>query len=337
MATPSLPEAAQAGHLSRVLGTPVSAVEVVASFPTVLSYIFRLRLAFDGDAGSAPQSLILKAGLIDRPGGPWRPGQREVAFYREIASEMPGGSLLRCFDTGADAETGAWHLLLEDLSDTHRIATQWPLPPTHQQCEMIVRAQARFHAAWWNDPRLGVSIGETFEPSMEELAALVEGFTKAFGDRLSSGRRDLHARLLASAPQLLAHPRPQTITHGDAHVWNCFLPREPNGTARLFDWDAWRLGGGTDDLSYMMAMHWYPDLRHQIESPLLEAYHDELVAAGVHDYGRAALQDDYRRSVLWLLTRVFWQQSIGIPPVIWWNNLERLHMAVDDLGCRDLL
>jgi hypothetical protein len=28
---------------------------------------------------------------------------------------------------------------------------------------------------------------------------------------------------------------------------------------------------------------------------------------------------------------------MGIPPVIWWNNLERVLLAVEDLGCRDLL
>jgi hypothetical protein len=27
----------------------------------------------------------------------------------------------------------------------------------------------------------------------------------------------------------------------------------------------------------------------------------------------------------------------NIPPVIWWNNLERIHMAVEDPGCRELL
>jgi hypothetical protein len=29
--------------------------------------------------------------------------------------------------------------------------------------------------------------------------------------------------------------------------------------------------------------------------------------------------------------------NANIPPVIWWNNLERIMLAVDDLGCRDLL
>ena len=27
----------------------------------------------------------------------------------------------------------------------------------------------------------------------------------------------------------------------------------------------------------------------------------------------------------------------NIGPRVWWNNLERIMLAVDDLGCRDLL
>jgi hypothetical protein len=54
-------------------------------------------------------------------------------------------------------------------------------------------------------------------------------------------------------------------------------------------------------------------------------------------YDRKALQDDYRLAVLWQTTRPIWFQSAGIPPVIWWNNLKRIHLAVDDLDCRELL
>jgi hypothetical protein len=39
------------------------------------------------------------------------------------------------------------------------------------------------------------------------------------------------------------------------------------------------------------------------------------------------------KMVLWSV----WQAAFGIPMVNWWNNLERVMMAVDDLGCRDLL
>jgi hypothetical protein len=41
--------------------------------------------------------------------------------------------------------------------------------------------------------------------------------------------------------------------------------------------------------------------------------------------------------VLWQIATPVWQSNANIPPVIWWNNLERIMLAVDDLGCRDLL
>jgi predicted TIM-barrel fold metal-dependent hydrolase len=39
----------------------------------------------------------------------------------------------RCFEAVEATDTSAWHLLLEDLTDTHFIATAWPLPPTLEQ------------------------------------------------------------------------------------------------------------------------------------------------------------------------------------------------------------
>ena len=44
---------------------------------------------------------------------------------------------------------------------------------------------------------------------------------------------------------------------GEAHVWNCFLPRDGSDDIRFFAWDGWRIGAGSDELAYMMAIHWY--------------------------------------------------------------------------------
>jgi hypothetical protein len=62
-----------------------------------------------------------------------------------------------------------------------------------------------------------------------------------------------------------------------------------------------------------------------------------LLARGVTGYARGALADDYRLSVLWQIATPVQQAAIDIPPQIWWNHYERIFMAVDDLGCRDLL
>jgi hypothetical protein len=50
----------------------------------------------------------------------------------------------------------------------------------------------------------------------------------------------------------------------------------------------------TDDLAYMMALHWFPDHRRRFERHLLDHYHTALIAHGVTGYDRRALDDDYR-------------------------------------------
>jgi Phosphotransferase enzyme family len=347
-----LPEAAQPENLTSALRRSgvltdgrVTDVAVESARATVLSKIIRLRLNYDRPETDAPTSLIFKTGLPERLIGGWNGGRQEAAFYAQVAAAMPAGLVPRCFEAVWDKDTNDWRLLLQDLTDSHLIATTWPLPPTKEQCERILLAWARFHAFWWDDPRLGVSVGRWGDAAavdgfLHRFAERLSQFADRLGDRLPGERRELYERLLDRAPRLLALTqtrRNSTIVHGDAHVWNCFLPRDGGDDLRLFDWDSWRLGLATEDLAYMMAVHWYPDRRRRMERPLLDSYHAELLAHGVNGFDRRALDDDYRLSALWQIATPVFQAGANIPTVIWWNNFERILMAVDDLGCRELL
>ena len=349
--TEALPRAADAEYLTGALrrsgalvGGRVRDFGVESSRNTILSRIIRIRLTYEGAVDHAPASLILKTGLPDRFVGEWNGGRQEVAFYKEAASTMGASLVPRCFEAHWDLDNNEWHLLLEDLTDSHVIATTWPLPPSLDQCRTIVGARARFHAAWWDDPRLGTAVGawtgaDAMERYLQRLSNAVARFVDRVGDRLPRERLHLYDRLLAAAPSLFQRyqsHRDVTVIQGDAHVWNCLLPKDGSEDVRFFDWDSWRIDTGSDDLAYMMAMHWYPDRRRWAERPLLDLYHATLEAHGIA-YGRQSLDDDYRLSVLWQIVTPVWQSDNNIPPVIWWNNLERIFMAVDDLGCRDLL
>ena len=202
MTSPPLPKIAfDVRHLTDALRRSgalgdgrVSAVAVESSRPTVLSHIIRLRLTYEGAASGAPDTLILKTGLPDRADPTWHAGRHEVAFYNQVASAMTGRTVPRCHEAAWEQATNAWHLLLEDLTQSHAIATVWPLPPSTAQCESIVMAWARFHAAWWDDPRLGNSVGEW---TGDDAAA---ADLKRFAERYAQLRRPAWRSAAARAP-----------------------------------------------------------------------------------------------------------------------------------------
>lgn len=322
----------------------VSAVAVETSWSKQRSHTYRLLLSFDGQACDAPRTLIVKTGHPGEGGRPAFANAREVAFYRDVAPGRSRRLTPLCFEA-VDAEGDRrWHLVLEDLTETHRIATEYPLPPDQASCEMIVAAWARFHADGWGC-RLAPSPVRWPEAAWTDYLGVFPDQFARFLDRhgqvISPERRDLVTRLVDRLPRLLARygdRRSLTLVHGDAHPWNCFLPRRGGvEDVRFFDWESWGVDTGTTDLAYLMAMLWYPDLRRRLERPLLDRYHAELSGHGVSDYGRRALADDYRLSVLLLVLRPLRQAAFGIPARVWWPNLERIALAIDDLDCRELL
>src|SRR6266566_4113712 len=131
-ATSALALAADADHLTSVLRTAgmlgdacVRDVELENPRDTILSHVVRLKLTYDGVASNAPPSLFLKTARSDRLNPSWVAGRQEVAFYTQVAPDMPAGLAPRCFDADWNAETNEWHLLLEDLTATH--ARSWSI------------------------------------------------------------------------------------------------------------------------------------------------------------------------------------------------------------------
>ena len=321
----------------------MSAIDVESSRATLVSTIQRLRLRYAD--GQGPATLIRKKPRGDLDATLCPIVGKEIVFYASVVPSTPGG-LPRCY--GIDGVHGGPRgLLLEDLTDSHMIVSEWPLPPTLEQCERLMDAYAAFHACWWNDPRLGESIGAwsdtagQFEQYRMEFSQRLSAFADRLGDRLAPETVAIYERLLERWPRLLARyttHRDLTLIHGDSHVWNAMHPRDPTrDTIRLIDWDGWRIDTASDDLAYMMALHWYPNRRRRFERRLLERYHATLVAHCVAIYSLAALLDDYRLSVAWQITTPVWQASVRIPAAVWWGHLERAMLAFDDWDCRALL
>ena len=316
------------------------------------SIIGRLQVSYSSDAvaegGAAlPAALLLK---FNTPGRTTRAipsfEPREFEFYSHIATGMNNPPTARCYDAAFEPRSGGFHLLLEDLTSTHRYAGK-ALPPTLPECEQMVACLARFHAAWWNDARLGTQIGRPFRDERRSqyattLTMQCGRFLARMGDRIAGARRDALRDLCGVYPRLLERQRagPLTITHGDAHAQNFLLAKREGAEGadcRLIDWEAWEIAPATDDLAFMMAVNWFAERRQRMEQPLLRQYHSTLLAAGVCHYSWDACWLDYRLSVIKHLCTPLYLSVNGAVPALWWNHLERILAAYEDLGCADIM
>ena len=110
-------------------------------------------------------------------------------WWDRLESNQAGGPFPRCYD--ADSSSGSFHLLLEDLSETHVILTDWPVPPTVEACERIVDTWAMFHGFWWRT-RAGRDVGTFFDTAaLAQITADYRGRYERFAGTSAtvSGRR----------------------------------------------------------------------------------------------------------------------------------------------------
>jgi hypothetical protein len=320
----------------------VADIRVEQEITTWVSTLTFLTAAYTSDASAdLPRRLVVKSLLVP-PAAPDDHGA-EAHFYRNVAPLLGGPPLVRCVaaldGNDADSET----VVLEDLRETHD-HPPWPLPPSPAQCERAIDALARIHAHWWEAPELGDSFGrfhtsDSLTTMVHGIAAHLPAFMDAVGDALPAASRRVYERVFSSslAPWLrLTNTRALTVAHGDAHSWNFLFPRSGDGPAFLIDWQLWHLDLGARDLAFMMALHWYPSRRRELERPLLESYYRGLVERGITSYSFDDLWLDYRRCVVRNLTIpiIFW--SRGMKPEGWWHRLECALAAYHDLGCEEL-
>lgn len=309
---------------------------------TSFSIIAYLRISYSRTT-EAPDRLFLKFSKpvhpVSTPEGGW-----EVVFYKSVAPHTP--NVLRCYDAVFSTEQRKLHVLLEDVSLTHYSEPPSQLPPSRKNCELIVQALADIHAVWWERPPwdvIGWSLPDQVEVDrrIKDVSDRIVRFTNFLGDRLTEQRRDIYGEVLAALPKLytrLTLPTAYTVVHDDIHIGNVLYPRNPDSdTVRIIDWQTWLIDLAPKDLAHMMALFWFPEQRRSLEIPLLRQYYDRLCENGVSGYSWEQLWNDYRLCVIRKLFHPAWQWETGHHPNIWWNHLERVMLAYEDLECRQIL
>jgi hypothetical protein len=179
-----------------------------------------------------------------------------------------------------------------------------------------------------------------------QIPMIASGFLDYLGDRFSAERRRIYETALAALGGLWEHHwkrriderRWITLAHGDAHFWQFMYPNDGvKDRVYLIDWQVWHIAVGADDLAYMIALHWYPERRQQMECDLLRRYHDGLLRQGAEGYSWEDLWTGYRVGAIrnLFIPALFWSMKIGAG--VWWSHLERAMMAFEDLNCAELL
>jgi hypothetical protein len=331
-------------------GGAVIAIDILAVAERFLSANARLRPRYSPDAdGELPPALFLKMVTLDQE-DEWLQASEYYYYTRDYASVVDT-PLLRCYDAAYDADQGRFHLLLDDVSETHVPAGRKPV--TLEYGLSLAESLAALHAPWWDSRRLEAANAPIHDAGhIERFIAIarpgVEHILACCGAELQPHWPALIDDIFARHPQMLldrnrlaavGDAAGYTLIHGDAGDSNILVPSAGNGPLYLidrgpFEWSltTWL---GVYDLAYAMVLDWPVEVRRALEPAVLRRYHSALTARGVSDYPWERLIDDYRLMVpMAVFVAVEWCR--GGPNLdyrsIWMAYLQNALTACEDWG-----
>ncbi len=292
------PEEITSDWLSTVLGADVTITGDRRIGDGLVGMNVRYELAVP--AGSdLPTSIIAKLPSPDptsrATGVSLRNYEREVKFYAQIAPTVDI-RVARCFHGEWHEADGDFVLLLEDLSPAEQ--GNQITGCTAEMAERSVLELARLHGPRWADPSLA-EIEFLQRRGADDAAGLqmlwtmfLPGFLATFAKYLDTEGVALIERFGALIPSWIeGRTLPDTVTHGDYRLDNLMFASERGGyPLATVDWQTPGHGSPSADVSYFLGAGPLPEVRRQIERPLVERY-----CAALGEYGVSLDGDEFWR------------------------------------------
>lgn len=243
---------------------------------------------------------------------------REVAFYHQVAplNSLP---VPRLYYGAEDEATGRVILVLEDLHTARMGDALGGCSP--QDAILVIDQLARFHAQWWNHPRLDAFSwlprwGGDSQVAQNRYVQLIDPFLQHFGSRVPKRVRKIMDALATNYGAVRERLKrlPETMIYGDIHLDNIlFFPFEHNPRVTLIDWQSVAHGRGAIDLALFLFGSLETTMLRAVKGDLLRRYHELLLAGGVTGYRFSQLMEDCHLVLLWLLgAKVIWLGSIDM-------------------------
>lgn len=302
--------AALASRLPEGVGVRSFTVETIGTGVGFMGLVYRLGLEYDGDAGDAPGTVIVKLPVLipetRQVSRAYRLYEKEVAFYRHLAADT---SLQTpdVYYADHDLESDDFVLVMQDVGHLRTVDQVAGCP--REEAIAAVAALARHHAKFWNDPRFAsdelawLPFGSD-PPIPEGVVQAFGGYWDAFvefiGDDLSPDIKAVGEWLPGAARDLLSVPdgHATTLVHGDYRLDNLFFDESRAVTA--LDWQITFKGVGGYDFAYFVSQSLSAADRREHLDELVETYLSTLAAAGV-DYPVDQFWLDVRRILLFCL------------------------------------
>jgi hypothetical protein len=310
------------------------------------SEIVKIRLRYRAvSSGELPSKLLLKICKGSNSFGP-----SEVYYYTRDYAGLGRAPLVKCYDAVFSAEPPQYHILLADLSDTHRDNRY--VEPTEPYAMALAEALGVLHAFRWGTDRLAevdalVPTAIKLDRYFEHILPGVEMFLRYISGEVDPGWVDFIQRVYERQPGRMEerthHHQGFALLHGDTNPTNVLSPREGSSPLYLidrqpFDWSltTWL---GPWDIANAIVLWWDTSLRRKYEIPMLRRYHDTLLKGGVTGYSWEQLLSDYKFSVVqtldvpteWCLLEEGDAEDMPMNPRCM-IMLHRIMQAVEDLG-----
>ncbi len=309
----------------------------------------RLQVRYaDGAQGAMPQYLFLKMVNTDLEDEFF--GASEVTYYTRDYVGVEGAPLIRCYDAAYSEAQRRYHLLLDDVSETHIEAAA--KAPTLGYGLALADGLAALHAHWWGAQKLAeagapMHSAEHIHRFVDIAEPGVGHILNQFSNELQPHWPEMMRSFYARHPQRMIErtrdPNGFTLIHGDVGHNNILVPRDGERPIYIidrqpFDWSltTWL---GVYDLAYAMVLDWEIETRRQLEVPVLQHYHASLLQRGVSNYPCEQLWDDYWLCVamgVYIATEYCRGPGGASMVAIWLPMLRRSLTACDDLECSAL-
>ncbi len=231
-------------------------------------------------------------------------GRGEVDYYVRTFTGLVDPPLVRCHHAEADATH--YHLLLDDLTDTHR--NQDDVPVTEVYGRALVESLAQLHAHHWALPAPDAAgIEASLAPAHAGLPVMLDAMAEEFSAADRDTVREVFDALPSSLTRRAQDPAGFSWIHGDLNPGNILAPRAGPGRVLLIDYQPFLQPPplnalALSDLAHAMALWWPEDARRTLAPALVEHWHARLRSQGAGYASPEQLREDWRLCVAQTLT-----------------------------------